>query len=108
MECAAIMTTNPPTVRETDSVATAAAKLIAEKHLALPVVDAEGRYVGMFGTDDLMRLVVPRVAIAGNVDANLRFVRTRMRCAAGFFELPEGPGLGIEPAAELWAHVVRP
>ena len=28
----------------------------------------------MFGTDDLMRLVVPRVAIAGNVDANLRFV----------------------------------
>jgi L-alanine-DL-glutamate epimerase-like enolase superfamily enzyme len=41
-------------------------------------------------------------------DANLRFVRTRMRCVAGFFELPEGPGLGIEPAAELWAHVVQP
>jgi galactonate dehydratase len=41
-------------------------------------------------------------------DANLRLVRTRMRCAAGFFELPEGPGLGIEPAAELWAHVVQP
>jgi CBS domain-containing protein len=74
MTCAAIMTANPPTVRDTDSVATAAARLIAERHLALPVVDAEGGYVGMFGTEDLMRLVVPRVAIAGNVDANLRFV----------------------------------
>lgn len=39
-------------------------------------------------------------------DANLRWVRTRMRCADGFFELPEGPGLGVEPAPELWAHVV--
>jgi L-alanine-DL-glutamate epimerase-like enolase superfamily enzyme len=40
-------------------------------------------------------------------DANLRLVHTRMRCADGFFELPEGPGLGVEPAAELWAHVVK-
>lgn len=39
-------------------------------------------------------------------DANLRFVRTRMRCSNGFLELPEGPGLGVEPAPELWAHVV--
>ncbi len=40
-------------------------------------------------------------------DANLRFVRTRMRCADGFFELPDGPGLGVEPAPALWAHVVK-
>ena len=41
-------------------------------------------------------------------DANLRFVETRMRCAGGFFELPDGPGLGVEPKAELWNHVVQP
>jgi len=41
-------------------------------------------------------------------DANMRFVETRMRCANGFFELPDGPGLGVEPKAELWRHVVHP
>jgi L-alanine-DL-glutamate epimerase-like enolase superfamily enzyme len=41
-------------------------------------------------------------------DANLRFVKTRTRCVNGFFELPDGPGLGVEPKAELWSHVVRP
>jgi L-alanine-DL-glutamate epimerase-like enolase superfamily enzyme len=39
-------------------------------------------------------------------DANLRFVDTRMRCVDGEFTLPEGPGLGVEPAPGLWAHVV--
>ena len=28
-------------------------------------------------------------------DANLRLVQTRMRCAKGFFELPDGPGLVV-------------
>lgn len=41
------------------------------------------------------------------LDANLRFRATRMRCAAGFFELPVGPGLGAEPKADLWQHIVR-
>jgi L-alanine-DL-glutamate epimerase-like enolase superfamily enzyme len=29
-----------------------------------------------------------------------------MRCVDGRFELPDGPGLGIEPKAELWKHIV--
>jgi L-alanine-DL-glutamate epimerase-like enolase superfamily enzyme len=39
-------------------------------------------------------------------DANLRYVQTRMRCADGVFDLPEGFGLGVEPKPELWNHVV--
>lgn len=74
MRCAAIMTLNPPTVRDTDSVAAAAEKLIGLRHLGLPVVDGEGRYVGMFGADDLLSLVVPRIAIAGHLAPNVRFV----------------------------------
>lgn len=35
-------------------------------------------------------------------DRNLKYVRTAMRCDAGAFHLPEGPGLGIEPAPEVW------
>ena len=40
-------------------------------------------------------------------DANLRFVETQMRCVEGQFELPRGPGLGVEPKAELWKHIVK-
>jgi galactonate dehydratase len=40
-------------------------------------------------------------------DANLRFVDTRMRCVDGYFELPRGAGLGIEPKPELWSHIAR-
>jgi L-alanine-DL-glutamate epimerase-like enolase superfamily enzyme len=35
-------------------------------------------------------------------DRNLRYVETSMRCAAGAFTLPDGPGLGIQPADSLW------
>jgi CBS domain-containing protein len=74
MHCAAIMTANPPVVRDTDSIAAAAQTLIGARHLGIPVVDESGRYVGMFGTDDLLGMIVPRVAIAGRVASNLRFV----------------------------------
>lgn len=39
-------------------------------------------------------------------DRNLRFVAGDMRCADGHFHLPSGPGLGIEPSDELFAHVI--
>lgn len=38
-------------------------------------------------------------------DRNLQFVRTTMRCEAGAFVMPEGPGLGIEPADSVWQYV---
>ena len=38
------------------------------------MVDSEGCYAGMFGVNDLLSMLVPRVALAGNVVANLRFI----------------------------------
>lgn len=38
-------------------------------------------------------------------DRNLRFVNTRMRCEAGAFVLPGGPGLGAEPSEDVWQYV---
>jgi galactonate dehydratase len=89
----------------------AIARLAAE--YAVPVVPHATIGVGIFHAASLhVAATLPDVPYHEHqhsvFDANLRFVRTRMRCAAGFFELPEGPGLGIEPAAELWAHVVQP
>lgn len=74
MSCAAIMTAEPLTIREDESVGEAVAKLVGQQHTNLPVVDATGRYAGMFGIDDLLSLLVPRVALAGNLTSNLRFI----------------------------------
>lgn len=38
-------------------------------------------------------------------DRNLRYVNTAMRCADGVFQLPQGPGLGIEPGEQVWQYV---
>lgn len=40
-------------------------------------------------------------------DRNLQFVETTMRCAEGYFTLPEGPGLGAEPKEALFAYVME-
>lgn len=40
-------------------------------------------------------------------DKNLRYVTTTMRCERGFYSLPEGPGLGVEPRPELWDYVLK-
>ena len=74
MSCADIMTRNPHCVREDDTIGDAARAIIACKYINLPVVDAEGRLVGLFGVYDLLALLVPRVAVIGNLLPNLRFL----------------------------------
>ena len=39
-------------------------------------------------------------------DRNVRFVTGNMRCEAGYFYLPDGPGLGVEPRSELFQYVL--
>jgi len=36
---------------------------------------------------------------------NLQYVETTMRCVDGAFQLPDGPGLGIEPSEKVWQHI---
>ena len=74
MSCADIMTRNPHCVREDDTIGDAAREIIARNYINLPVVDAEGRLVGLFGIYDLLALLVPRVAVIGNLLPNLRFL----------------------------------
>ncbi|MEY2772481.1 MAG: hypothetical protein RIQ38_2900 [Pseudomonadota bacterium] len=42
------------------------------------------------------------------LDRNLGHMRTQMRCQGGYFELPQGPGLGIEPDESLWEFLQSP
>jgi L-alanine-DL-glutamate epimerase-like enolase superfamily enzyme len=40
-------------------------------------------------------------------DRNVYFVTGNMRCEAGYFYLPDGPGLGVEPREELFHYVMK-
>ena len=39
-------------------------------------------------------------------DRNLKFLTGTMKCEAGYFHLPDGPGLGVEPKEEVFQYVV--
>ena len=40
-------------------------------------------------------------------DRNLRFLKGNMRCEAGFYYLPDGAGLGVEPDESIFKHVIK-
>src|SRR5579864_1401930 len=74
MDCEDIMTRNPRAVREDDTIGEVAREIVERNYISLPVIDAEGRLVGIFGIYDLLALLVPRVAVIGNLLPNLRFL----------------------------------
>src|SRR5579862_4747935 len=74
MSSSAVMNKAPVTLREEETVATASTKLVSHHFTSLPVVDAQERYAGMFGLVELLSLLVPRVALAGDVTSNVRFI----------------------------------
>ncbi|MHB2166927.1 mandelate racemase/muconate lactonizing enzyme family protein [Alsobacter sp. R-9] len=39
-------------------------------------------------------------------DKNLRYVTGDMGCTAGFYTVPTGPGLGVEPHPDVFSHVI--
>jgi L-alanine-DL-glutamate epimerase-like enolase superfamily enzyme len=40
------------------------------------------------------------------LDRNVRFVTGNMRCATGYFYLPDGPGLGVAPTDAVFEFVM--
>ncbi len=40
-------------------------------------------------------------------DRNLQFIHTDMRCEGGYFYLPTGPGLGVEPQEKLFDYLMQ-
>jgi CBS-domain-containing membrane protein len=74
MTCAVIMTREPITAAEDDTVALAAARLVEHRAINLPVVNDAGVFIGMFGIFDIVRLVIPTVALAGGLLPNVRFM----------------------------------
>ncbi len=40
-------------------------------------------------------------------DNNLKYLKGNMKCVAGFYHLPDGPGLGVEPTDEVFKYLKR-
>lgn len=56
------MNSNPTTLRPTDTIGIAAAKIMEEHLRCLPVVDENGRFLGVISVSCLLFLVLPKIA----------------------------------------------
>ncbi len=68
------MTKNPLVLRGSDTVGSAARQLVRHRYVNLPVVDAEQRYLGMFGVFELLGLLLPKGATLDHLVPDLGFM----------------------------------
>lgn len=74
MTCRDLISPPPATLAKGDTVAHAVSTLIAHRFSTLPVVDAKGKFVGIFGVKELIALLLPRAARLGDDLGDLGFV----------------------------------
>ncbi|MBC7907373.1 MAG: CBS domain-containing protein [Rhodospirillaceae bacterium] len=74
MTCQSIISPAPTVLDPSDTVAKAATALLAQSYATLPVVDGQGRFVGIFGARELIGLLLPRAVRLGNDLGDLGFV----------------------------------
>lgn len=67
MTCREIMNPDPPVLMSTDTVGRALHILLQRRYLALPVVEADRRYVGLFAKSRLFGLMLPSIVTLEDV-----------------------------------------
>lgn len=75
MTAAAVMDPHPTVLKATDIIRTAAGFIMEHRYRNLPVVDAEGRYLGIFGVNCLLKLVLPKAAIMEKGLESVSFIK---------------------------------
>jgi len=75
MTARSIMDTNPTVLQPDSTIATAMQYIMKHRYRNLPVVDGDGRFLGVFGVDCLLRLALPKAAIMENGLHSVEFVR---------------------------------
>ncbi|MDG4598263.1 MAG: CBS domain-containing protein [Candidatus Contendobacter sp.] len=74
MKANIIMNPHPMTLRPTDTVATAADRILKHHLRHLPVVDDQGRYLGTFSVYSLLKLTLPKAVLDKHGLDNVSFV----------------------------------
>lgn len=58
-----VMDPNPTVLHPNDQIRTAASYIMEKRYRRLPVVDHAGRYLGVFGVNCLLKLVLPKALV---------------------------------------------
>lgn len=77
-----VLNTSYPTLKDGDLISEATCLLLENKHSALPVVDAQGHYLGIFNKHRLLSLLLPRAALIDGGVSDLAFVSGPMKMLA--------------------------
>lgn len=70
-----VMDPHPTVLQSSDHISTAVAHIMEHRYRSLPVVDGEGRYLGVFGVNCLLRSVLPKAAIMDQGLTSVPFIR---------------------------------
>lgn len=74
MNAAAIMNPHPTVLKSTDKISTAAKFIMQNRYRNLPVVDKSGCYMGVFGVNCLLKLVLPKSVMMEKGLKNVAFI----------------------------------
>jgi CBS-domain-containing membrane protein len=70
-----IMDPQPTFLKPSDKIKTAVDYIMTNRYRSLPVVDDEHRYLGIFGVNCLLRLVLPKAAMMERGLDNVGFIQ---------------------------------
>jgi len=68
----------PTVLRHTDTIGAAAEQIMAHRYRSLPVVDDQGRYLGIVGVNGMLRLVLPKAAVMDKGLTNVPYISTTL------------------------------
>lgn len=95
------MDPNPSTLRPTDVIGTAARCIMDRRYRSVPVVDEEGRYLGVFGVNCLLRMVLPKAVIIEQGLTSVPFVRETLGQLHARFKEKENQPISVCMNTEL-------
>lgn len=75
MPASSVMDPHPTVLKPTDLISTAARYIMKHRYRNLPVVDDEGHYLGIFGVNCLLKLVLPKAAIMEQGLESVSFIK---------------------------------
>jgi CBS-domain-containing membrane protein len=74
-----VMDPNPTVLAATDTVGTGIGYIMEKRFRNVPILDAEGCYLGVFGVNCLLRLVLPQAALMERGLTDLSFVSDSLK-----------------------------
>lgn len=104
MTCQTIMFPSPLVIAASDTVAQAVRALVAHEMAAAPVVDAEGRLIGVLSEQKLIALLLPRAATFDSFEDISFLGDDAAAMASRFAEAAERPAGEVADREAAVAH----